>query len=105
MGLLLKVKELKEEYNYKESKQKILELIEKKEVDPKVLNQIEMIQLDVNRTFFLNKEEAKNYQQRVEYILAALIYILKDMGYFQGMNYIASFLLQILDYDEEKAFY
>ena len=104
-GLLLKVKELKEEYNYKEIKQKLLVLIEKKEIDSNLSSNIGMIQLDVNRTFFLNKKEIKKHQKSVQNILLVLIYVLKDIGYYQGMNYIAAFLLQLLDYDEETAFY
>ena len=34
-----------------------------------------------------------------------LVYIFKDVGYFQGMNYIAAFLFQVLDLDEETTFY
>ena len=52
-GLMLKVKELKEECNYKEIKQKLKIALEKKEIDANVLNNIGAIDLDVNRTFFL----------------------------------------------------
>ncbi len=104
-GLMLKVKELKQEYNYKEIKQKFKISLEKKEIDANVLSNIGAIDLDVNRTFFLDKKKMKHYQEMVKYILVILIYIVKDISYFQGMNYIVSFLLQIMDYDEEKAFY
>ena len=104
-GLMLRINELKKEYDYKKIKENVLTLIENKQMESKVLQNIGIIELDVARTFFLNKKEVKKYQNSVRHILVVLIYTLKDIGYFQGMNYIASFLLQIFDYDEEKAFY
>ena len=62
----------------------------------------EVIDLDVVRTFFISDLE-KN-QNKLRKILKSINFLFKNIGYCQGMNYIAAFLLQIFNYDEEKTF-
>ena len=65
-------------------------------------NSKDIIDLDVIRTFFdIDKE--KN-QLKISYILKAIRYAKKNVEYCQGMNYIAAFLLNIMN-NEEEAFY
>ena len=106
-GLLLDLKKLKEQYNYEESKQQLSKLIENKEIPKESSNfqNFGLIELDVNRTFFLNKKDIKKYQNILKNILITLIYINKEIGYFQGMNYITAFFFQLFEFDEEKTFY
>ena len=52
-----------------------------------------------------DKTNKAKHQKSLNNILMCLIYLSKGMGYYQGMNYIAGFLYQVFDYDEEKTFY
>ena len=106
-GLMLNLKKLKEQYNYKEKKEELLRLIENNGLskESRTFQNISIIGLDVNRTTFLDKNNLIKYQKSLKNILITLIYINKEIGYFQGMNYITAFFLQLLDFDEEKAFY
>ena len=106
-GLFLDLKKLKEQYNYEENKQRLFKLIENNEI-PKGSSNFQnfgLIELDVNRTFFMNQKDTKKYQNFLKNILITLIYINKEIGYFQGMNYITAFFFQLFEYDEEKTFY
>ena len=106
-GLMLNIEKLEKEYNYEEEKEKIMKLIENKEIKKgtKMHEHLEMIKLDVNRTYFKNKKDSKPYQEKIKNILITLINIFKDIGYSQGMNYIAAFFYQIFEYNEKKTFY
>ena len=106
-GLMLGVDEVKKDYNYKEILNGVLKSLENKEIKPdsEMAKNIEMITLDVNRTFFKDKSDYINQQKSLKNILMCLVHIFSNVGYFQGMNYIAGFLYQILNFDEEKTFY
>ena len=106
-GLMLNIKEIKEQYNYEENKNKLLKLIENNELpqDSSVFKNLAIIDLDVKRTYFINKQDTKKLQNILNNILITLIYSYKEIGYFQGMNYIVSFFMQIFDFDEAKSFY
>ena len=106
-GIILKIDDLKKEYNYKEKKEELLKLIENNELpkDSRTFQNIGIITLDVNRTFFKNKDEIKERQKSIQNILNTLIYTYKEISYFQGMNYIAAFFFQVFDFDEEQTFY
>ena len=106
-GLMLNIEKLEKEYNYEEEKEKIMKLIENKEIKKgtRMYEHLEMIKLDVNRTYFKNKKDSKPYQEKIKSILITLINIFEDIGYSQGMNYIAAFFYQIFEYNEKKTFY
>ena len=106
-GLMLGVREIRKEYNYQEILSGILKSIENNEIkkDSEDAKNIEMITLDVNRTFFKDRSKAKEQQKVLKNVLMTLVHLFKKVGYFQGMNYIAAFFYQIFDFDEEKTFY
>jgi len=91
----LNIKKIKLKYNYNE----IFNKMDKLNISDK---NTEVIDLDVVRTFFLIDLE-KN-QNKLRKILKCINYLFETIGYCQGMNYIAAFLLQIFNYDEEKTF-
>jgi hypothetical protein len=102
---ILNISKLKKEYNYSEIKDSTLKKISSKEFkkDTRLFNNNETINKDVNRTVFLeNKIENQN---KLKNILCCLNLLITSIGYYQGISYIAAFLLQILDFDEEKTFY
>ena len=106
-SLMLNIDDLKKEYNYSQLLNNILKSLEANEInkESEFAKNIEMITLDVNRTSFTDKSGLKKHQNSIKNILMVLIQIFEEIGYFQGMNYIAAFLYQILDFNEEKTFY
>ena len=94
--ILLKYSEIKKKYDYK----KILEEIKK---SPDSVQNIDIINLDIIRTSFDTEEESK--REKIGNMLKAISKELPSLNYCQGMNHIASFLLDVCDYDEEEAFY
>ena len=93
---LLGFNEIKKKYDYK----KILEEI--KQAPDKVKNS-DIIDLDVIRTSFDVDEEIN--RGKISNMLKAISKELPSLNYCQGMNQIASFLLDLCDYDEEEAFF
>ena len=101
--ILLNYSEIKKLYDY----QKI-----KKELDidnnnyfnnlEKMRNSKDIIDLDVLRTNFDTDKEKK--QLKISYILKAIRYAKNNLKYCQGMNYVAAFLLNLMD-NEEETFY
>ena len=89
---LLNIKELKKKYNYEET----LNLPN----DDKVINDIK---IDVQRTYFQNLPNQEEMQKKISKVLNAVSKLNGEIKYCQGMNYIVSFLLEILD--EEETFY
>jgi hypothetical protein len=94
--ILLNYSEIKKKYDYK----KILEEVKK---SPDSVKNIDIIQLDVIRTSFYSEEEEK--REKISNMLKAISKELPSLNYCQGMNQIASFLLDVCDYNEEEAFY
>ena len=88
--------EVKKKYKYKN----ILEEVKK---NPDSVESIDIIQLDIIRTSFFSDEEIK--REKIGNMLKAIAKELPSLNYCQGMNHIASFFLDICDYDEEEAFY
>ena len=86
---------IKKQINYK---QLLKEALLKLDEDTKSL-----IMKDVERTFFDDKEEEN--QKKLENILNSTTYYEKELGYFQGMNYIIGFIMHLLNYNEEETFY
>ena len=63
----------------------------------------EVIDLDTVRTTFESNKEENH--KKIGNILKSIIYSFNEISYCQGMNYVAAFLLNITDYNEEEAFY
>ena len=93
--ILLKYNKIKGKYNYK----KIIEEIKK---NPDSIETKDVIKLDVMRTLFLKDVELN--REKIENILKAVAKESPNITYCQGMNYIAAFLLNITN-DEEDSFY
>ena len=95
--IILDFADSKKEYNYKDIKSEIMEKTENTKVRGR-----DVIDLDVVRTTFdKNKEENQN---KISYILKSIVETVQSLHYNQGMNYIAAFLLNITE-DEDESFY
>ena len=94
--VLLNYSEIKKKYNYKN----ILEEVKKA---PDKVKSIDIIQLDIIRTSFSTDEEIK--REKIGNMLKAIAKEIPSLNYCQGMNHIASFFLDVCDYDEEEAFF
>ena len=94
--ILLNYTDVKKKYIYKN----ILEEVKK---DPDSVKSIDIIKLDIIRTSFDTDEEVK--REKIGNMLKAIAKELPSLNYCQGMNQIASFLLDVCDNDEEEAFY
>ncbi len=94
--ILLNYREIKKKYNYKN----ILEEVNK---DPDSVKSIDIIQLDIIRTSFATDENIK--REKIGNMLKAIAKEIPSLNYCQGMNHIASFFLDVCDYDEEEAFF
>ena len=94
--LLLNYTEVKKKYNYNQ----ILEEVKK---DPDSVKSIDIIRLDVIRTSFDKDEPIK--REKIGNMLKAIAKELPSLNYCQGMNQIASFLLDVCDNNEEEAFF
>ena len=84
----------KNEINYKE----IIEKISKKENQQE---NFEIIELDVKRMWFGEKEKTEEIRKSLNNILCSLAYLHPKLGYSQGMNCIASLLYDICESEEE----
>ena len=94
--ILLNYNDIKKSYDYNKIKESIK--------DPnKVIESSDIIELDIKRTRFSKDREAK--MEKIKYILKAIASELPELNYFQGMNQISAFLLNICDDNEEEAFY
>ena len=94
--ILLNYKDIKKEYNYIKIKES------NKDPNKKVMCS-EIIDLDILRTFFSKNREEK--MEKIGHILKAISSELPHLNYYQGMNQMAAFLLNINDNNEEEAFY
>ena len=88
----LKVKDLKNKYNYKE--------ILSRETNVKAKKLIEM---DVTRTSVKSSENEKETKNNLINVLCAITQINNEINYYQGMQYIVLFLMEL--YGEEEAFF
>ena len=94
--ILLNYSERKKKYNY----QQILKEVEK---DPNSVKNYDIIGLDVIRTSFYKDEPTKRI--KIGNMLKAVAKEIPSLNYCQGMNQIASFLLDVCDNDEEESFF
>ena len=91
---VLKVKDLKKKYNYKE-------LLKATEGNKKLHNEVKN---DVLRTFIGDKERTDEIREKMINILKVIASNNGESKYCQGMNYIAEFMFELMD-SEEEAFY
>ena len=104
-GIILKVEESKKYINYKEIKNILKDRLEKGEIykDSQENKNIYTIEVDLIRTPYIGGD--KIHIEKVGWILKCLNLVRPDIGYCQGMNFLALFFYQLLDYNEEKTFY
>ena len=94
---LLSVNDLNKKYNYKK-------IIEEKKFEEKLSNKIKsQILVDIKRTTF-KKEYSDKYKECLTNVLNIIAFLKPELNYCQGMSYIASFLIQLTD-NEEETFY
>ena len=65
---------------------------------------LEEIMRDINRTFYTEKFKNGNGKKMLINILSALAFIRPEIGYCQGMNFIAGALIELIE-EEEKIFW
>ena len=75
-----------------------------KEKNEKYSKVIKEILRDINRTFYTDKFKNGNGKEMLINILSALAFIRPEIGYCQGMNFIAGALIDLID-EEEKIFW
>ena len=97
----LQIEQIKKEYNYKNIKKYNFvsdENIKKESNEDKFL-----IEKDVFRTTFIQKN--KEHINNLTSILFSFVEVFPNIGYCQGMNFVVSFLYQLLNFNEEETFY
>ena len=101
----LEIDKLKNKYIYKDIKKEIYISPDKDEISEKIKNEkyILVISKDLLRTKFLIQNN--EHFNKLKSILVCLAFIFPKIEYCQGMHYIATFLYQLLDYNEEETFY
>ena len=77
---------------------------ESKDKNSKYSNVLEEIKRDINRTFYTEKFKKGNGKEMLINILSALAFIRPEIGYCQGMNFIAGALIELIE-EEEKIFW
>ena len=84
----------------------ILQIANTSREDNKKFNHVcNEIYRDINRTFYTQKFVEGNGKAMLINILTALAFIRPEIGYCQGMNFIAGALINLIDNDEEKCFW
>ena len=101
--ILLNYSEIKKLHDYKKIKEELkIEEYNAKTTIEQLKNSKDIIDLDIVRTNFdTNKKEN---QQKISSILKCIRHVKNNLKYCQGMNFIAAFLLNITN-DEEETFY
>ena len=72
--------------------------------DKKYKSVFEEIKRDINRTFYTEKFTKGNGKLILINVLSALAFIRPEIGYCQGMNFIAGALIELIE-EEEKIFW
>ena len=103
--IILKIEEKKKLINYKEIKNIMKDKLEHNLIDQDSDEgkNVYTIQVDLLRTPVINTNQT--HTEKVGWVLKCLNLLRPDIGYFQGMNFLALFFYQLLDYDEEETFY
>ena len=83
----------------------ILKFSEESKISDKKFNHVcDEIKRDINRTFYTKKFVEGDGKKMLLDILTALAFIRPEIGYCQGMNFIAGALINFID-DEERCFW
>ena len=98
--ILLKYKQIKEQYPYEPNKKKALEI----EYDRSGNSDFCIIDLDCQRTLFDKNTNVAEKRKILNNILKTSVMLNEDGCYCQGMNFVGSFIIKICD-DEEESFY
>ena len=101
----LQIEKIKKDFKYKDIKEGIYLSEEKGKINTEIREEknIYIIEKDLSRTLFLQKN--KSHFNKLKSILICFLILFPNIGYCQGMNYVVSFLYQLLDYNEEDTFY
>ena len=101
----LQIEKLKKKFKYKDIKDLIYISLDKDKIYEEIgeKTNINMIEKELLRTKFINQN--KDHFKILKTILISFVFLFPKIGYCQGMNYIITFLYQLLDYDEEETFY
>ena len=103
---ILQIRSIKSnpKYNsYEKIKKETQEKIPTLQKGTKPFRNNETISMDVARTIFkINNTENQN---KLKSLLQCLNLLIPSIGYCQGISYVGGFLLQLLNFDEEKTFY
>ena len=101
----LKIDKIKKRINYYDIKESIDYSIQNGHIKEELKEgkNIFLIEKDVLRTLFIQKN--KEHAEKLKYILVCFLFTFPEFGYCQGMNCMASFLYQLLGYNEEETFY
>jgi hypothetical protein len=78
--------------------------IEKSNENQKFRKVVDEIIKDINRTFHVGKFNTEEGQQELKRVLTALAYVRPEIGYCQGMNFVAGALLFFIK-DEDIVFW
>ena len=102
----LTIKKELSEYNIKDNYYKTILHLSKEAIksDKKFKKTCDEIGRDMHRTFNTEKFKKGNGKQMLENILISLGFVRPEIGYCQGMNFIAGALINLID-DEEKCFW
>ena len=101
----LQLDKIKKKMNYHDIKNSLQYSIENANLTETLQEgkNIFLIEKDVLRTLFTQKN--KEHINSLKFILICFLFTYPEFGYCQGMNCVASFLYQLLDYNEEETFY
>ena len=105
-GTQLTIKKELTEYNIKSNYYRSILNLSKEAInkDKKFKKICDEISRDIHRTFSTEKFKKGNGIQMLENILISLGFVRPEIGYCQGMNFIAGALVNLID-DEEKCFW
>ena len=98
--ILLKYKQIKEQYPYEPNKKIALA----KEYDKSGNCDFCIIDLDCQRTLFDKNTDVVKKRESLNNILKTSVMLNEDKCYCQGMNFVGAFILKICE-DEEESFY
>ena len=101
----LQIDKIKKKFKYKDIKEVIYISIDKGVINEEIREEgnICTIDKDLLRMGFVQKN--KNNFIILKSILVSFLFLFPKIGYCQGMNFVVSFLYQLLNYDEEETFY
>ena len=97
----LQIEQIKKEYNYKNIKK--YNFVSDENIKKELNEDKFLIEKDVFRTTFIQKN--KEHINNLTSILFSFVEVFPNIGYCQGMNFVVSFLYQLLNFNEEETFY